>query len=130
MIKFEIRNVQEIKAREVVAQLCVYGTGQLDLLEKKIVGTTYAGEYRSLLAFIQHFANGGNPGKKVKYLKGNVGATEFEFISKHLRIYAIQLPGKKLIIYGGFKRSADSRDNIYVFRALKNEYLIFLSQKK
>ena len=64
-----------------------------------------------------------DPGKKLKYLKGNKGATELEFISKHLRIYAIQLPNKKLIIYGGFKKASDSSDNIAVFRRIKLEYL-------
>jgi hypothetical protein len=130
MTKFVIRVVEEIKAREVVMQLCIYGIGQLDLFEKKLVGTTYNGEYKSLISFIQHFANGGEPGKKVKYLKGNEGPTEFEFISKHLRIFAIQRPGRKLIIYAGLKKGSDSRDNIAVFRSIKNEYLSSLNQKK
>ena len=111
-------------------QLCIYGIGQLDLFERKLVGTTYSSEYKSLISFIQHFANGGDPGKKVKYLKGNDGPTEFEFISKHLRIYAIQRPGRKLIIYAGLKKGSDSRDNIVVFRSIKNEYLNTLNQKK
>ncbi len=128
MTKFAIRIIEEIKARELVMQLCIYGVGQLDLFEKQLVGTTYKSEFRSLLLFIQHFANGGEPGKKVKYLKGNDGPTEFEFISKHLRIYAIQHPGKKLIIYCGFKKASDSRDNIAAFRALKKEYINFLNR--
>jgi hypothetical protein len=104
--------------------------GQLDLLEEQIVGTTYNGEFKGLISFIQHFANGGNPGRKVKYLRGGDGKTEFVFISKHLRIYAIQRPAKKLIIYGGFKKAADSSDNIEVFRAIKREYLFFVKQMK
>ncbi len=130
MIKFAIRVVEEIKASEVIMQLCIYGVGQLDVFEKQLVGTTYISEYRSLISFIQHFANGGEPGKKVKYLKGNDGPTEFEFISKHLRIYAIQRPGKKIIIYGGVKKASDSRDNIAVFRSIKKEYLSSLNQIK
>jgi hypothetical protein len=130
MIKFTTRVVDEIKAREVVEQLCIYGVGQLDLLEEQLVRTTYSGEFRGLISFIQHFANGGNPGRKVKYLRGNDGTTEFEFISKHLRIYAIQRPARKLIIYGGLKKAADSRDNIKIFRAIKSEYLFFVKQKK
>lgn len=122
--------VEAIKAREVVEQLCIYGVGQLDLLEEKIVGTTYGGEFKSLISFIQHFANGGNPGRKLKYLRGSDGTTEFEFISKHLRIYAIQRPGRKLIIFGGLKKAADSSDNIGVFRTIKKEYLFFIKQKK
>ncbi len=130
MIKFGTRPVEKIKAKEVVDQLFINDAGQLDLLEKSLPGTTYRGEFVGLIAFIQHFANGGEPGKKVKYLKGNEGVTEFEFISKHLRIYAIQQPGKKIIIYGGFKKAADSSDNIAVFRSIKKEYVLFLKSKK
>ena len=130
MTKFATRVIDEIKALEIVEQLCIYGVGQLDLLEEKIVGTTYSGEFKGLLSFIQHFANGGNPGRKVKYLRGVDGTTEFEIISKHLRIYAIQRSARKLIIYGGLKKAADSSDNIEVFRVIKREYLFFIKQKK
>jgi hypothetical protein len=132
MSKFATKIVEEIKASELVEQLFIHGVGQLDSLENQLSGTTYQGEYEGLLAFIQHFANGGNPGKKVKYLKGakNEGATEYEFISKHLRIYAIQQPGKKLIIFGGIKKAADSSDNIAIFRSIKKEYLESIKQKK
>lgn len=132
MGKFVTKIVDEIKAKEIVEQLVINGVGQLHALENQLAGTTYQGEYEGLLAFIQHFANGGTPGRKVKYLKGdkNEGATEYEFISKHLRVYAIQQPGKKIIIYGGFKKAADSSDNIAAFRAIKKEYLEFLKSTK
>jgi hypothetical protein len=123
MSKFVTKKVEAIKARELVEQLYIDDVGQLDALENSLAGTTYNGEFIGLLAFIQHFANGGNPGKKVKYLKGKKDITEFEFISKHLRIYAIQEPGKKIIIYGGFKRAADSSDNIAIFRRILDSYL-------
>src|SRR5580658_4262724 len=130
MSKFVTKVVEKIKAREVVEQLFIYDIGQLDLLEQSLTGTTYKGEFIGLIAFIQHFANGGTPGRKVKYLKGNEGATEFEFISEHLRIYEIQQPGKKIIIYGGFKKVADFSDLIAVFRSIKKEYIGFLKSKK
>ena len=130
MSKFVTKVVDQIKALEVVEQLLIHGVGQLDALEAALVGTTYRGEFIGLIAFIQHFANGGTPGKKVKYLKGNDGATEYEFISKHLRIYAIQQPGKKIIIYGGFKKAADSSDNIAIFRSIKKEYVNSITFKK
>jgi len=130
MSKFVTKLVEEIKAKEVVEQLCIDNYGQLDALENSLTGTTYKGEFIGLVAFIEHFANGGNPGKKVKYLKGNKGATELEFISKHLRIYAIQHPGKKIIIHGGFKKAANSSDNIAIFRRIKKEYTESLNQKK
>ena len=129
MSKFVSRIVESIKAREIVEQLYIDGIGQLDQLENQIVGTTYTGEFIGLLAFIQHFANGGTPGRKVKYLKGSDGVTELEFISKHLRIYAIQQPGRKIILAGGFKKAADSSDNVVRFRRIKKEFLAHLLQQ-
>lgn len=52
---------------------------------------------------------------------------EYEFISKHLRIYAIQQPGRKLIVFGGKKKDADSSDNIKKFRLVKSKYIDFLN---
>lgn len=130
MPKFATKTVSEIKAREIVEQLLVDEVGQLDRLESDIQGTTYTGEFVSMLAKIQHVANGGNIGSIVKLLKGKDGHTEYEFRSKHLRVFAIQLPGKKLIIYGGIKRKADSSDNISIFRSLKKQYLESLKEKK
>lgn len=53
-----------IKAREIVEQLFINDIGQLDLLEQSLAGTTYRGEFIGLIAFIQHIANGGEPGNK------------------------------------------------------------------
>lgn len=76
------------------------------------------------MKYVEHFANGHSVGPKVKYLKGfTLGVKEFEFITKHLRLYVIQQPGKKLIIFGGIKQKADSSDNIAIFRNLKKAYL-------
>ncbi len=130
MRKFGSEIVKEIKAREIVSQLTIDDKGQLDAFEEELVDTTYQGEFDGLIAFIEHFANGGTPGKKVKYLKGKDGNTEYEFISKHLRIYAIQEPNRKLIIYGGFKKAADSSDNIKRFRLIKDDYLKSVKDEK
>lgn len=130
MLKFATKRVPEIKAREMVEQLLVNEVGQLDRLENEIQGTTYKKEFIPMLAKIQHVADGGNIGSIVKLLKGNDGQTEYEFRSKHLRVFAIQLQDRKLIIYGGIKRRADSSDNISIFRSLKKQYLESLKVKK
>jgi hypothetical protein len=124
MPKFESRRVESIKARELVEQLFIDGVGQLDSFEASLKRTTYVPEFPTILRYIQHFADGNSVGARMKYLK-NVkdGVTEYEFITKHLRVYAIQQPGKKIIIYGGVKAKADSSDNIASFRSIKKEYL-------
>lgn len=123
MPKFATNEYKAIKARELVEELYINDVGIIESFEKKLKGTTYMPEFESLIAFIQHFANGGNPGKKIKFLKNNDGSTEFEFISKHLRIYATQEPNKKILMFCGKKKAADSHDNIEEFRRIKRKYL-------
>lgn len=127
MTKFVTKIYSLIKAREAVEQLFINDNGVLDTFEKSLTGTTYLGEFKGIIKFIEHFANGGSVGKKVKYLRGvKDGITEYEFISKHIRIYAIQQPGKKIVVFCGMKRKADSSDNIAVFRSIKKEYSEFI----
>lgn len=131
MPKFETKIIEEIKAKEIVEELYIDGVGQIELFENQLSGTTYKSELEDLLIFIQHFANGGTPGRKVKYLKNpTIGGTEFEFISKHIRLYAIQRPGKKIVLFGGTKKATDSSDNIKAFRLIKEKFIAFLTTKK
>lgn len=105
MPKFETKKVEEINSDELVEELFIDGIGQLDKFRKELSRTTFETELDSLILFIEHFANGGHPGKKMKVLKNPTpGGMEFEFISKHLRLYAIQQPNKKLIVFGVRKK--------------------------
>lgn len=129
MSKFETKRVEAIHAREEVEQLFIKGIGVLDEFYSSLKGTTYECEFDTMIRYIEHFANGNSVGKKMKYLKNTKdNIAEYEFISKHLRVYAIQQPGKKIILYSGFKKKADSSDNIYAFRLVKKDYLEFLKQ--
>jgi len=124
MPKFTTERVEEIKAREIVDQLVIDDVPILDMLEKEISTTTFCNELNTIIRYIEHFADGNSVGSKMKYLHNPTkNITEFEFRSKHLRVYAIQLPNRKIIIYGGLKKMADSSDNIKSFRLLKTRYL-------
>lgn len=126
MSKF-VTKVIPLKARELVEQLCINGVGQLDSFKDSLKGKTFECEFPTILKYIEHFADGNSVGGRLKYLKGvKDGVTEYEFITKHLRVYAIQQPSRKIVIFGGIKRMADSSDNIAVFRRIKREYLDFL----
>lgn len=62
----------------------------------------FQSEFETLIRYIEHHANGNSIGKKLVILKKpSKGGMEYEYKSKHLRIYAIQEPDKKLIIFGG-----------------------------
>jgi hypothetical protein len=130
MAKFATIALQGIRAREKVEQLVVDDIAQLDQFEKQLVGTTYEGEYKVLLRYIEHLANGNRlPEKKFRLLKGVTdGIPEFELKSKHLRIYGMQLPSRKLVLYGGFKNTQDH--DITQFRSLKKRYLEGIQKKK
>lgn len=130
MSKFELRIVDDIKARELVEELVVDGVGVFELLENELIGTTYIKEIPSMKAYIQHLANGGNAGKKLKIIKGGKsGLKEYEFISPHLRLYGVQYPGKKILIFAGIKKKSDSSDNISSFQNLLERYLNFINRQ-
>lgn len=123
MAKFATRKIEIIKAREEVEELLIDNQGQLDKFEKSLKGTMFQSEFETLIRYIEHHANGNSIGKKLVILKKpSKGGMEYEHKSKHLRIYAIQEPDKKLIIFGGVKHDANSLDNIEPFRALKKRY--------
>jgi hypothetical protein len=124
MHKFDTRKVDAINGKELVEELLIDGKSQIDSFEDELKGSTYLSELEDLLVFIEHIANGGNPGRKMKILKKPTpGGTEFEFISKHLRLYAVQMPSKKIILFGGKKKAADSHDNIAEFRRVKEKFI-------
>lgn len=123
MPKFVTKTVESINAREPVHQLVIDGTGVLDTYETSLVGTTYQSEFNTMQKYIEYAANGNSlPKTKMRKYKGaKDSVTEYEFKSKHLRVWAIQQPGKKLIVFGGFKNSQPADE--VSFRALKKQYL-------
>ncbi|MBK7883913.1 MAG: hypothetical protein IPJ81_08975 [Chitinophagaceae bacterium] len=128
MSKFVTQRVISINAKELVEQLVIDGIKQLDKFEKALKGTTYISEYRTILKYIEHAANGNSlPEKKFKLLKGvKDNIVEYEFKSKHIRVYAIQMPNNKIIIFLGYKNTQAS--DIISFRSLKKRYLESLNK--
>jgi putative component of toxin-antitoxin plasmid stabilization module len=86
------------------------------------------GEYRTILRYVQYLADGNSlPNTKFRQLKGVTdGVTEYEFKGKHLRLYAIQQPSKKIVIFLGYKNSQD--EDITSFRSLKKQYLDYITK--
>lgn len=120
MSKFVTEKVDVIRASQNVEQLFIDGIGQLDSFEERLKGTVNIKEYPQLLKYVEHFANGHSVGPKVKYLKDfTLGVKEFEFITKHLRLYVIQQPGKKLIIFGGIKQKQIVQTTLQFFETLR-----------
>jgi hypothetical protein len=124
MRKFDTKEVYLIKARERVEQLYIDNIGVIEAFEEELKGTTYLSELKTILTYVEHFANGNSCGSRMDYIiNPSPGGKEFEFISKHLRLYAFQQPNKKIILFVGKKKKADSSDLIAAFQLLKKQYL-------
>ena len=126
MPKFAIERIQVINCRQEFDQLFIDGAGQLDIFEKDLNDTTYQSEFKTLLTYMEYLGNNKSlPKTKFRDVtpKGEK-IKEYEFKSKHLRIYAIQKPKGKIIILGGYK-TTQGKDFIK-FRSLKRQLLISL----
>ncbi|RYD83144.1 MAG: hypothetical protein EOP53_01705 [Sphingobacteriales bacterium] len=123
MPKFATETVSLIKARENVEQLIIDGRKVLDEYMASLKGTTYESELGNIIKYIEHASNGNSlPKTKMRKYQGNKdGVTEYEYKSKHLRVWAIQQPNKKIIIFGGFKNNQAKDESS--FRNLKKQFL-------
>ena len=130
MARFASIKIEEINAKELVEQLIIDGLKQLEAFEKSLAGTSYLSEYKVILKYIEYLADGNTlPKGKFRHLKGSKdGIAEHEFKSKHLRMYAIQLPSKKIIILAGYKKNQDP--DIVKFRSIKAYFLESLKNRK
>ena len=87
-------------------------------------------QYKSELAGIYHYMQDVADLKAVPrakyhfYDEGKSGVREFEFKSKHLRVYGITKPNGKIVITGGTK--TNQKDDEVEFRRLKRLYLASL----
>lgn len=125
MLTFALRKVEAVRAKQELDELVIDGIGQLDLFERELTEehARYLSEYTKLLDYMQYVANGQSlPVTKFRDITpaGEL-VKEYEFKSKHLRVYAIKQPNGKIVILGGFKtnQKADFRR----FRSLKAQYL-------
>ena len=128
MTKFTIERINAISCHQEFDQLVIAGTGQLDIFEKGLDDTTYQSEFKTLLAYMEYLGNNGTlPKTKFRDVtpKGEK-VKEYEFKSKHLRIYAIQRNNGKIIILGGYKINQDK--DFSRFRSLKKQLLTSLKQ--
>jgi len=123
MHTFTVRKIEAVEGVQQFLQLEINGTGQLDAFEQSLRGSTYEGEFRQMLAYMEYVANNRSlPLTKFRDITPDKDPVkEYEFKSRHLRIYACRIPGGKLIILGG--RKTGQKKDITRFRSLKKQYL-------
>ena len=122
---FALRKIEAIKGKQEFDKLIVDDKCPFDEFEKNLEA-----QYKSELAGIYHYMQDVADLKAVArekyhfYDEGKNGVREFEFKSKHLRVYGITKPNGKIVITGGTK--ANQKDDEGEFRRLKRLYLASL----
>ncbi len=129
MPKFVLHEIEAIKGKQIFCQVEINGVKQLDTFEEELAGTSYLSEFRTMLTYMEFVANNKPlPQTKFRELKGvKDGIKEYEFKSKHLRIYAVHQKGGKIIVLCGFKNNQEK--DINRFRSIKKELVKVLDIK-
>lgn len=122
MSNFALSNINAVFGKQKFYQLKIDGVNVLDSFENELE-SAYKTEFERILSWMNHVANlKPAPQKKFRDITPESEIIkEFEFKSRHLRIYAIKDKNSKIVVFCGFKNS-QTRD-IRKFRNLKAQYL-------
>ena len=127
METIEVRRLNIISGKQTFEKLIVDGKDLLEDFELSLE-ERYRSEMRTIYAWMQMVADL-NPVPGTVYhpiSDGKDGFREYEFKSKHLRVYAIAESGGKIVVMGG-KKNMQKRD-IRRFRELKVELMNYLKK--
>jgi putative component of toxin-antitoxin plasmid stabilization module len=131
MHKFTLKTIEAIKGKQVFEELVIDATskdelkikGQLTEFARQLEGTSYHSEYKTILAYMSFVSELKSlPQSKFKDITPEKEEIkEYEFKSKHLRIYCIKKPNGKIVVLGGQK--SNQKSDIIKFRSIKKQYL-------
>jgi hypothetical protein len=122
MPKFALENINSIKGKQVFEKLLIDDICQLDSYETNLE-KKYKNELAMIYLYMNEVANLRYP-PETKYkdiTPPKETVKEYEFRSKHLRIYAIKKENNKIILLGGYKNRQVR--NIKEFRSIKKMFL-------
>jgi hypothetical protein len=125
MPKYSLNKIVEIEGKQEIYKLEIDESCQFDVFENEIEERgQYIEELYSIYNLIEDVANN-KILPKTKFrditITKNDSVKEYEFKSKHLRVYAIKAPGGKIIILGGYKNR--QKKDLKKFRSIKVKYL-------
>ena len=110
MSKFALEEIDSIRGKQIFSKLIMDGICLFDEFASKLEEQYKSANLQSL------------PDTKFRELKGGKGdVKEYEFKSRHLRVYVMQQKGGKIIVIGGYKNN-QSKD-ILSFRSIKKQFL-------
>ncbi len=98
----EIEGKQQTFEKLWIDDVCL-----LDKFEKEIsINRQFLSEYKTIISYMNFVARGYTlSDSKFREIKGNSPfLKQYEFKSKHLRIYAIKNDNGKIIVFGGYKK--------------------------
>lgn len=124
MSTFALEEIEAVKGKQAFHKLVVDGECPLDKFESEIEAC-YKSELTGLYSIMNQVANLKSvPQNKFHFFDKAKGEyREFEFKSKHLRIYGVTQTDGKVIITGGTK--ATQAKDATLFRKLKKDYINF-----
>ena len=122
MVKYTLVRMEQIRGQQVFDKLVVDGVAPFDSFIDELE-ESFRSEVKSMYAYMDAVANLQSlPKTKFHpYSDRKDGVREFEFKTKHLRVYAIEQKGGKIIILGG-KKTNQTKDQVE-FRRLKKGYI-------
>lgn len=129
MSKFALEKIDAVNGRQDFQKLVINDKCLFDEFENEIrERDRYTNELAMVYQYMQYVADCRTlPKTKFRDITpDNEKVKEYEFKTKHLRIYAIKKANGKIIIMGGFKNN-QSKD-IRKFQSIKKQYLESLNE--
>ena len=129
MARFELKRLEVVDGIQSFEKLVVDGIDLLEEFERSLEDR-YRSEMRTIYAWMQMVAD-------VKPVPGTVyhaisdgkdGVREYEFKSKHLRVYAFAKTDGKIVVLGGKKNRQKS--DIRRFRSFKKQLISYLNENE
>ena len=122
MDRYTLKRMEQVRGKQVFDKLVVNGIAPFDVFIDELEDI-YRPEVRTLYKYMDFVANLGSlPYSKYHpYSNGKDGVREYEFKTKHLRVYSIEKPGGQIVIIGGTK--INQKKDQAEFRRLKKGYI-------
>ena len=122
MDRYTLKRMEQVRGKQVFDKLVVNGIAPFDVFIEELEDI-YQSKIRTMYKYMDVVANLGSlpKNKYHPYSSGKDGVREYEFKTKHLRVYSIEKPGGQIVIIGGTK-SNQKKDQAY-FRRLKKGYI-------
>jgi len=124
MTKFAFKKVEELNCVQNIVKLEVNGSCYFDQFQEEIYRSKsqYVTELGMILQYMERDGNGQSVADKKKDITPDKALVkEYEYKTKHLRVYAIKQKDGKIIILGGFKNK--QKRDIRKFRQIKKQLI-------